>query len=95
MKFDSVVTRLATLLVGWQWLKPVDGHLATSESTKGLSRVLELDTSEFGILRMKAAEFMHVDGKIGGAKGTIEGMAHAPESPKHFSPRLELHTKAF
>ena len=52
------------LLVGWQGLESVDRHLATGESTKGLSRIFELNTWKFRLLWMKTTEFVHIHRKI-------------------------------
>ena len=73
-------------LIGRERLKSVNGHLATSESSIGLSRIFELNAWKFRLLRMKATKFMHINLEVWGAKRTIEGVTHAPQSPKNFTP---------
>ena len=44
-------------------------------------------------MRVKAAEFVEIDWKVGGADGAEEGVAHAPQPPEYLPPRLELNAE--
>ena len=85
-----MVSRLATLDIGWQWLKTVNGLGAAGIGSEGLSRVLELNVWEVWVLWVERAKLMHVNLEVGTTEGAIQHVTDTPQPPINLSPRLQL-----